>query len=282
MDYFVNIVTILNAIFVISMIFLERKKPEVIVSWTILFAFIPVVGFVLYVLFGGGLSLKTKRMLRRKAFYDDHYQYYYREMENGEDVIKNKRIAGLIRYNLVGGKSVPTFCNSVNIFNNGQDKMASLIKDLKHAKHSINMEYYIFADDFVGKEVMNILCEKARSGVKVKLIYDSVGCLGAPRRFFRKLRKAGGEVKEFFPPLFYIRLINLKMNYRNHRKIAVIDGKIGYVGGVNIRKDHLGYKKKLSPWRDTHIRLEGQAVYALQNTFLNLLNECKIMEEKIL
>lgn len=274
MDYFVNIVTILNAIFVISMIFLERKKPEVIVSWTILFAFIPVVGFVLYVLFGGGLSLKTKRMLRRKAFYDDHYQYYYREMENGEDVIKNKRIAGLIRYNLVGGKSVPTFCNSVNIFNNGQDKMASLIKDLKHAKHSINMEYYIFADDFVGKEVMNILCEKARSGVKVKLIYDSVGCLGAPRRFFRKLRKAGGEVKEFFPPLFYIRLINLKMNYRNHRKIAVIDGKIGYVGGVNIRKDHLGYKKKLSPWRDTHIRLEGQAVYALQNTFLNFWQFC--------
>ena len=116
---------------------------------------------------------------------------------------------------------------------------------------------------------MDILCQKARSGVKVKLIYDSVGSLKSPRRFFRKLKKAGGEVAEFFPPFMGIRLINFKINYRNHRKIVVIDGKIAYTGGINLRDDHMGKKKKVSPWRDTHIRVEGPVVWDLQNIFFN-------------
>lgn len=275
MEYIVNIATILNALFLVSMIFLERRRPETIVVWAILFAFVPIVGFVLYVLFGGGLSIKTKRLLRRKAFYDEKYQYYFREITNGDSIVKNKRISNIIQYNFISAKSLPTFNNKVKVFNDGKSKIQSLIRDLKKAKHSIHMEYYIFHDDFVGKEIMQILCDKAREGVKVKMIYDSVGCLRAPRRFFRQLKKAGGEVKEFFPPLFYIRLINLKMNYRNHRKIVVIDGKVGYVGGVNIRKDHIGYSKKLYPWVDTHLRVEGQAVYALQNTFLNFWEFCQ-------
>ncbi|MDD3397821.1 MAG: cardiolipin synthase [Clostridia bacterium] len=275
MDYIINnLVFFINILLVISMIFLERKKPEVIVSWTILFAFLPLVGFVLYILIGGGLSFKNRRMLKAKHFYDDKFQSFYREIEEGGDIIRNRKISNLIRFNILNAKSVPTFGNKIEIFNDGKDKIDSLITDIKDAKHSINLEYYIFDDDFVGKEIMNLLCEKAKSGIKVKLIYDSVGCLGAPRRFFNKLKKAGGEVREFFPPLFNIRMINLKMNYRDHRKIAVIDGKIGYVGGINIRKDHLGYSKKLSPWRDTHLKIKGQAVYALQNTFFNFWQFC--------
>lgn len=275
MDYIINnLFFFVNLLLVISMIFLERKKPEVIVSWTILFAFLPVIGFILYILIGGSLSFKNRRMLKSKHFYDDKYQSFYREIEEGGDIIKNKKVSALIHFNILNSKSVPTFSNEVEIFNNGKDKIKSLIKDIKNAKHSINLEYYIFDDDFVGKEIMALLCEKAKAGVKVKLIYDSVGCLHSPRRFFNKLKKAGGEVREFFPPLFSIRLINLKMNYRDHRKIAVIDGKIGYIGGINIRKDHLGYSKKLTPWRDTHIRIKGQAVYALQNTFFNFWQFC--------
>lgn len=256
------------------MIFLERKKPEIIVSWGILFAFLPVIGFVLYILFGSGLSFKNRKMLKTKQFYDDKFQSFYREIEEGGDIIKNKKISRLINFNILNSKSVPTFGNKVQIFTNGKDKMKSLLRDIKKAKHSVNLEYYIFHNDFVGKELMDLLCEKAKAGVKVKLIYDSVGCLGAPRRFFNKLKKAGGEVREFFPPLFNIRLINFKMNYRDHRKIAVIDGKIGYIGGINIRKDHLGFHQKLKPWRDTHIKIKGQAVYALQNTFFNFWQFC--------
>ncbi|MDD2445500.1 MAG: cardiolipin synthase [Clostridia bacterium] len=274
MEYFVNIFTILNALLVISMIFLERKKPEIIISWTLLFVFLPIVGFFLYVLFGSGLSIKNRRMLRTKHFYDDKHKNFYREIEKGGDIISDKKASKLIHFNLINAKSVPTFGNKVEIFTNGLDKMSALTEDIKNAKHSINLEYYIFGDDFIGKPFMDLLCEKAKEGVKVKLIYDSVGCFGAPRRFFRRLKKAGGEVKEFFPPLFNIRLINLKMNYRDHRKIAVIDGKIGYTGGINIRKDHMGYHRRLKPWRDTHIRIEGQAVYALQNSFFNFWQFC--------
>ena len=122
---------------------------------------------------------------------------------------------------------------------------------------------------------MEDLCKKAKEGVDVKLIYDSIGSRKAPRRFFRKLEQAGGEVGEFFPPFMHIRLINLKLNYRNHRKVVIIDGRVGYTGGMNIRDDHMGRDKKLRPWRDTHIRIEGSGVYGLQNIFLDDWRYCK-------
>ncbi len=171
--------------------------------------------------------------------------------------------------------AVPLPGNSVQIFNWGKDKLRMLKRDLKNAKVSINIEYYIFAKDKTGKEIMEILCKKAREGVKVKLIYDSVGSRKAPRRFFKQLEKAGGKVGEFFPPFAHIRAINLKVNYRNHRKIVVIDGQIGYTGGINIRDDHMGLDKKLSPWRDTSVRIEGSGAYALQNIFLDDWRYCK-------
>lgn len=105
--------------------------------------------------------------------------------------------------------------------------------------------------------------------MKVKLLYDSVGSKKTRKRFFNRLKKVGGEVIDFFPPFMHIRLINLKLNYRNHRKIVVIDGKVAYTGGVNIRDDHMGKHKRLKPWRDTHIRIEGSGVFPLQNLFFN-------------
>ena len=268
-------IIIFNALAMIYMVFREHhRKPEVLVSWLLLFAFLPVVGFVVYVFIGSGLSYKNRRMLKRKQFYNSIQQNYYNGIVNHFDEVEIKNVRKIVQFNISNAQSVPTFDNKITYFSTGREKYESLLRDIKNAKHSINIEYYIFADDYVGKSILEALCEKARQGVKVKLIYDSVGCLRTPRRFFRKLKKAGGEVKEFFPPLFYIRLINLKMNYRNHRKIVVIDGKIGYVGGVNLRKDHLGEVKRLSPWRDAHIKIRGQAVHLLQNTFLNFWQFC--------
>lgn len=268
-------IVILNTIAMTYMIFKEHhRKPESLVSWLLVFAFLPVVGFVIYVFFGSGLSLKNRRMLKRKKFYNSMQRNYYRGFVNHFDDVESKFVKKLLRFNIKNAQAVPTFDNKITYFNSGKDKLKSLLRDIKNAKHSINIEYYIFGDDWVGKEVMNALCERAQAGVKVKLIYDSVGCLRTQRRFFRKLKKAGGEVKEFFPPLFHIRLINLKMNYRNHRKIVVIDGKIGYVGGVNLRKDHMGEVKKVAPWRDAHIKIRGQAVHLLQNEFLNFWQFC--------
>lgn len=264
----------LNIVFLLTMIFAERKQPNTILSWFVVLTFLPIIGFVLYLLFGGGLSFRTKQLIKRKKRYtSDYYKFISWQRVNFE-ALKQQNEKYDYAYDLINFVNKNDECNfssanNVEVYTSGDEKIEHLKQDLKNAKHSINIEYYIFANDKVGKEIMNILLDKAKNGVKVKLIYDSVGCLGTPRRFFRKLKKYGGEVAEFFPPFMGIRLINFKVNYRNHRKIVVIDGKIAYTGGINIRDDHMGEKKKLSPWRDTHIRIEGRAVWDLQNVFFN-------------
>lgn len=265
-----------NFLLLIFMVFLEKRKPQNIIAWLTVLTFLPIFGFILYVIFGSGLSVRTRRMIRKKAISE---RDIIRNID-GIQTLEQAKLDGI----LMGDKELVTLCysfgsypipgNDIKIFTNGKDKIESLKKDLLAAKYSINIEYYIFADDKVGKDIMKILCQKAREGVDVRLIYDSIGSRKAPRRFFNKLKKAGGRVGEFFPPFMHIRLINLKLNYRNHRKIVVIDGRVGYTGGINIRDDHMGDHKKLKPWRDTHIRIEGGGVYALQNIFLDDWRYC--------
>ncbi len=264
----------INLLLLLVMIFVERKQPQSVFAWFAILAVFPIGGFVLYMLFGGGLSIRTRVYIRRKRRYTQDYLQFVSWQRINFDALRAKNekydyAYKLIRFVKSNDNNVFSTGNSVKVFTDGPSKLESLKNDLLNAQRNINIEYYIFDDDKTGKEIMNILCQKARSGVKVKLIYDSVGSLKAPRRFFRKLKKAGGEVAEFFPPFMGIRLINFKINYRNHRKIVVIDGKIAYTGGINLRDDHMGKKKRLSPWRDTHIRVEGPMVWDLQNIFFN-------------
>ncbi len=262
----------INFIMFISMVFFERRKLSSVISWLAILTIFPIIGYLFYAVFGSGLSFRVRRMISKHKLYQVEYDEEIRKHilgTNEEETLKRlKDDAGIVKccYNY-GSILCPD--NDVKIFRWGEEKIDYLLRDLEHAKHTINMEYYIFADDEVGKKVMDMLIKKAQQGVKVKLIYDSVGSLKAPRRFFRQLKKVGGEIGEFFPPFAYIRLINMKLNYRNHKKIVVIDGKIAYTGGINIRDDHMGKKKKVSPWRDAHIRVCGSGVYPLQEAFLN-------------
>lgn len=259
----------LNFLVMVSLIFVERRKLTSVISWLTVVSLLPGLGFIIYLIFGSGLSIRVRRLISKfklyESQYDEELQHYFSSEESQQKLSADSEIIKLC-YNF-GSVLLPE--NNIKIFTNGQDKMTALMQDLEAAQESINIEYYIFDDDKLGKSVMNLLIKKAKEGVKVRLIYDSVGSLRAPRRFFRKLKKAGGSVGEFFPPFLGIRMLNLKVNYRNHRKIVVIDGKVGYTGGINIRGDHMGQKKRLSPWRDTHIKIEGTGVYALQNIFLN-------------
>ena len=272
----------INLLLLISMVFLERKKFSSIVCWMTVLTVLPVIGYIFYIVMGNGLSYRTRKMINKHKLYELDYNEEIKNILLMQEDLRDKLVddAGIIKccYNL-GSILCPG--NKIEFYRWGTEKISALKRDLLNAKKSINMEYYIFADDVAGKEIMDILIKKAKEGVKVRFIFDSIGCLGAPRRFFRKLKKAGGEVAEFFPPFGHIRLINLKMNYRNHRKIVVIDGKIGYTGGMNIRDDHIyGTKKKCSPWRDAHLRMEGSGVYILQNIFLNDWRYCKKEEKK--
>ncbi len=252
------------------MIFIERRQLASVISWLTVLTFLPGVGLIFYIIFGSGLSIRVRRLISNHKIYEVEYDQKIKKYFSSEKELtdEQKEYLDIVRCCYYYG-SILCPQNDVKIFRWGEEKLKALLEDLENAKETINIEYYIFADDKTGKAVMDVLIRKAKEGVKVKLIYDSIGCLGAPRRFFRKLKKAGGEVAEFFPPFAYIRLINLKMNYRNHKKIVVIDGKIAYTGGINLRDDHMGKSKKLSPWRDTHIRITGTGVYPLQNIFLN-------------
>ena len=274
MSYAYWVISFLNVLALITMIFIERKKPQIIISWTVIMFFLPLIGFLFYVLTSGGLSVTTRLRLRRIKFYSKDYEKFIK-WQNETLRLKNfkknekEQLMPLIEFNNNFSQSTLINGNKVELFSDGLSYIEKLKKDINEAKHSINIEYYIFADDKVGKQVMALLCKKAREGVKVNLIYDSVGSLRTPKRFFRKLKKCGGRVAEFFPPFLHIRLINFKLNFRNHRKIVVIDGKIGYTGGINIRDDHMGKHRRLSPWRDTQIRIQGRSVYSLQNCFFN-------------
>ena len=271
------VVVCINFLLMISMVFLEKRKPENIIAWLSALTFLPIIGFLFYIVFGSGLSVRTRRMIKKKRISE---RDIIRNIK-GIQTLEEAKVDGILKddQELVSlcysYGSYPLPGNDIKIYTNGSDKLADLKKDLLNAKKSINIEYYIFANDKTGNDIMKILCQKASEGVDVKLIYDSIGSRKAPRRFFKKLEEAGGQVGEFFPPFMHIRLINLKLNYRNHRKVVVVDGKIGYTGGINIRNDHLGLDKKLKPWRDTHIRVEGAGVYALQNIFLDDWRYCK-------
>ena len=271
-----TVVVCINFLLSIGMVFYEKRKPENIIAWLTVLTFLPIIGFLLYVVFGSGLSVTTRRMIKKKSISE---RDIIRNID-GIQTLEEAKLDGILK----DDQELVTLCysfgsypipgNDIKIFTNGKDKIEALKKDILNAKESINIQYYIFANDKTGKVIMDLLCKRAREGIDVKLIYDSIGSRKAPRRFFKKLEKAGGQVGEFFPPLLHIRNLNLKLNYRNHRKIVVIDGRIGYTGGINLRDDHMGLDKKIKPWRDTHIRVEGSGVYALQNSFLDDWRYC--------
>ena len=264
---------ILCALVVLDMIFVGKKKPEKVIAWT-LFILIPFVGLFVYLVIGAGLSGFQKRMIKR---FELSNSQYHKHIKNQIKILKDKNepnsypteYKDLILLNLNNADSIFSINNDLKYYLDGETVVDDLISDIKNAKSTIHLEFYIFAHDKIGKKMIALLTQKAKEGVKVRLLYDAVGSLHTSKHAFNKLKKAGGEVSQFFPPFLHIKYLNFKANYRNHRKICVIDGNIGYTGGFNIRDDHLGRIKRLSPWRDTSVRIFGGAVHSLQNIFLS-------------
>ena len=143
-------------------------------------------------------------------------------------------------------------------------------RNRRHPRQAcILIEFYIFADDLCGNTISSILRQKAKDGVEVKIIYDAVGSRKTKMKFWKNLEDVGVRVVQFFPPVLKLSFLNFKLNYRNHRKIIVIDGHTSYIGGINLRDDHMNKDKKLKPWRDTSVKIQGCASYAVTDVFLN-------------
>lgn len=242
----------------------EFKNLKKFFYWTIIILLFSILGYIAYIVFANNLKFKAKQQIINKR--KSTKNYLYKAGINVSNPKLNNKISNYIYNNL---KSNIWQNNKVEIYTNGKDFLLDLLKNIDHAKNHIHLEFFIFSDDFTGKQISNALIQKAKQGISIKIIYDAFGSRKTKSKFWKNLKKYGIEVEAFFPAPFGINLLNLKINYRNHRKIAIIDGKIAYTGGINIRNDHMGKSKRLFPWRDTQIKLTGTGVYALQDIFLN-------------
>jgi cardiolipin synthase A/B len=267
----VGLIFVLNMLLAIIVIFLERKDAGSTWAWLLVLFFIPGLGFITYLLFGR--SLNRSKMFQwedqKKIGIAQLISNQLMELYTGNFAYRNeveRKYHDLIYMHLRNNDAVLTQDNEIDIFTDGNDKFHSLLNDISHAKDHIHLQYYILKKDNIGKRLLAALVQKAKEGVKVRILYDDLGSRGMTRRFFKELRAAGGEVEVFFPSNLHI--INLRLNYRNHRKLAIIDGKIGYVGGFNVGDEYLGKNPKFGYWRDTHLRIKGSAVFAIQTRFV--------------
>lgn len=252
-------------------ILLESRNPEKTASWLAIFAILPFLGGILYSLFG--CSPRKAKLFRLKHLPDSHLSQlsnHQKEVFSSEDIFfqekssSSKRLARLL---LQSSFAPLSRNNRITVLTNGEEKFRALFRDLELAKDHIHIEYYIFRADAIGKEMQTLLIHKSRSGVKVRMIFDGLGSRHLPKSFLQALTDAGVEIGWFFP-LRFPQLIGT-LNYRNHRKLVIIDGKTGYLGGINVGDEYLSRDPKFGFWRDTHLRLEGESVKTMQVTFLD-------------
>ncbi len=254
----------------IAVIIQEKRDPVKSLAWITVIALVPVLGILSYVLFGR--NWRKRKMFSRKGILDEGYiesvsRSQLHTLSNpaleATPEIQNNR--DTIRLMLNNSKSLLALHNRVEVLQNGKETFASLFAALQSARSSIHMEYYIFENDRIGRRVADILIKKVREGVEVRLIYDGVGTLWTEGSIFRRMRKAGVKVECFMPVAFP--WLTSRVNYRNHRKIVVVDGRVAYTGGINIAERYLK-GTKLGKWRDLHLKIEGDAVNLLQAVFI--------------
>lgn len=246
----------------IIVIVMDNRNPVKTLAWILVLIFLPVVGLVFYFFFGR--SQRHERIIGKKVY--GHLlkkpiaEYLSQPVVPVPDAYR--RLIDLF-YNV--NQSLPFEGNAIETFTSGASWIQALLRELQNAQQHIHIESYIFEDDAIGRMVRDALIERSRAGVEVRVIYDDVGCWHVPNGFFERMREAGIDVRSFLKVRFPH--FTNKMNYRNHRKLIIIDGGIGFVGGMNLAERYVrGFSWGI--WRDTHLLLKGKAVHGLQTAFL--------------
>jgi cardiolipin synthase len=261
----------ISILVVIVMIVLENRSPLKTLGWILVLLMLPGLGIVFYIFFGQ--NFRKEKIIARKG------------LKNHEQLLSlaNAQINGLSEGNILeydeahqkqslvklllnNSSALLTNGNKVTILHNGEETFSAIINALSEAKKYIHLEYYIFEEDNIGNQIKQLLIEKAKSGVEVRFIVDDVGSWELKQKFFDELKATGIEVESFLKVRFP--WLTSKVNYRNHRKIIVIDGEVGFMGGINIADRYLTGSKEYGIWRDTHMMIEGDAVNSLQTIFL--------------
>ena len=259
----------INLILSVVIVFFQRRDPKAVWTWLLVLYFIPIFGFVLYLILCQ--DFRKSRMFRVKEV-EDRLRY---SVESQEEFLIGSReylsdpisrdFEDLVVYNLETSGAVLTVDNTADVFTDGEEKFVDLRREMEKATQYIHIQYYIIKNDEVFQSMIPILVKKAREGVEVRILYDGMGGRFMPKRVWDQLKESGIKVGEFFPA--FLGRLQLRVNYRNHRKIVVIDGRIAYVGGFNVGKEYISKDPKFGYWRDTHLKISGGAVYSLQIRF---------------
>lgn len=251
----------ITVISIVGIVLSENRNPVKSLAWITVLLLFPVGGLVLYLFFGR--SIKNTHMISRRN---------KRKLRQGESTVTTvipenytpemRQLTELGR-SLCGATFYPD--NRVEVYSYGRDKFEALFNDIRAAEEYIHLQYYIIEDDHIGRALRDALIERAKAGVRVRVIYDDFGCWGVSRKFFRSIREAGIDIHPFFKVVFPP--FATRINWRNHRKLAVIDGEVAYVGGMNVADRYIDGGSKFGCWRDTHMRITGPAVAAVQYSF---------------
>lgn len=269
-QYWMEHLIFINIILSIVIVFFERREPKSVWTWLLLLYFIPILGIFLYFMIGH--DFHKQHMFRTKEVEDAIYSAIGKQEET---IIRDefeptdprlRKFSDVVLMNLEAADAVYTSDNEIEIFTDGREKFKALYEEMSKAKEYIHIQYYIIRNDELWQPFEKLLVEKVKQGVEVRLLYDSMGSRGMSKRDWRRLREAGIQLGEFFPAI--LGRLQLRMNYRNHRKIVVIDGKTAFVGGFNIGREYVGLDPKFGYWRDTHLKIRGSAVLSLHIRFI--------------
>ncbi|WP_138755226.1 cardiolipin synthase [Paenibacillus sinopodophylli] len=261
-------VLVVYMIQVAVVLLMEHRRPAQLTAWLLIVLVCPGIGFIAYLILG-------KDYVRRRAIehYKEHMLQYANQLSNkvvsseqlGNEQMKKQdklfqMLTGLVRFPITSN-------NKAVILTNGRETYEAILDQIERAKHHIHMDYYTIRHDEIGMRFLKVLTSKARSGIEVRVLYDGIGSLQLDKAFVEELRRSGVQTSCFLPPRLAV--FDRKLNYRNHRKIVVVDGKVGFLGGINIGDEYLGKDPKLGFWRDTHLQLQGDSVSYIQEVFMN-------------
>lgn len=271
MSTLITVLYVLNFIISFTILFLERKEPSKTLAWIMILFLLPGAGILFYLLF-------SQNIARQKIFHLSRFEEanistalfeQMSDIRNGTFSFSSpeaKKWQDMIRLNQIYGDSYYTQDNRITILTDGRHKFTSLLADIEKATTSIHVMYYILKPDSVGRSLLDALTKKAAQGVEVRILIDAMGGRMLRPSHFSRLVEAGGKFAFFFPPK--LKYINLKLNYRNHRKLVIIDGQVGYMGGFNVANEYVGKNKRFGNWRDTHLRITGGCIQDMDARFI--------------
>lgn len=275
--YVIGAVYVVIVIAVCLRVIYETRSATKTMAYLLLILFIPIGGVLFYILFG--INFWKTKLYNKKSMEDEkmlnslkkEMKIYMRETMSPTDlsVDNNRELAVMVEKEL---RSPLTRRNKVKLLLNGEEKFPQVLEAIQNAKHHVHIEYYIYEQDVIGKQIVELLIQKATKGVQVRFIYDDFGSPTIKKKTEERMRNAGIEIYPFQKVHFY--LLANRLNYRNHRKIIVIDGQIGFTGGINVSDKYINNGSHKLFWRDTHLRIDGPGVFYLQYLFLTDWNFC--------